>query len=92
MDSHAEVAFVPDVQARPQSPQFAAVSRGASQPLVGSPSQSPKPALQRTMAQAPAVHAEVALVSAQARPHWPQSASVSMGVSHPLLAAPSQSP
>jgi hypothetical protein len=47
-------AALGSAQTRPQAPQLAAVvSSAASQPLAAAPSQSPKPAAQRTTVQAP---------------------------------------
>jgi hypothetical protein len=79
-------------QAPPQRPQWAALVRvSTSQPLVGTPSQSAKPALQAPTRQAPAAQAAVALGSAQVRPHAPQLATVvARLVSQPLATAPSQ--
>jgi hypothetical protein len=84
----------PAAQAAPQPPQWALSLRvSTSQPLAALPSQSKKPAAQAAIAQAPAAQVEVALESAQARPHAPQFAAlVWVLTSQPLAAAPSQSP
>ena len=84
----------PARQAVPQAPQLAlSVRVSTSQPLAGSRSQSAKPAAQAATTHAPAVQAEVALGRAHTRPHAPQLvASALSSVSHPSVAAPSQSP
>jgi hypothetical protein len=79
-------------QALLQRPQCVAlVAKVTSQPLVGSPSQSPKPAAQ-VYSQRPAAHAATAPGRvAQAMPQPPQCATVLVvSVSQPLVALPSQ--
>lgn len=87
-------AMQPVVQVFPQRPQCAFdVKRLVSQPLLGFPSQSPKPALHAPIPQTPPVHAPVALAGAHARPHAPQCMVLDCSpVSHPFPALPSQSP
>jgi hypothetical protein len=68
----AQVALALErAQARPQAPQCVAlVWVLASQPLAGLPSQSPKPAAQRTTVHIPPAQPLAAtLASAQAAPH-----------------------
>jgi hypothetical protein len=82
------------LHARPQAPQLDGVARrSVSHPLRGSPSQSPKPALQLPTPHAPARQAAVALGTLHTRPQAPQCAvAVLVLVSQPLAASPSQSP
>jgi hypothetical protein len=63
-------------QVRPQTPQLAVVAlRSVSQPLAATPSQSPKPAAQRTTVHAPAAQPFAATwASAQSWPQLPQFA------------------
>jgi hypothetical protein len=84
----------PAGQAVPHAPQLAlSVAVLTSQPLVGSWSQSVKPAAQAMTAHAPRVQVEVALGSVHARPQAPQlEALEERSVSQPLGAVPSQSP
>jgi hypothetical protein len=92
---HAPIAHTrPAAQALPQAPQWAlAPARLTSQPLAASPSQSPKPAAQRSTRHAPPAQVAVALGRAQPRPHMPQWAAVTrVSTSQPLAASPSQSP
>jgi hypothetical protein len=81
-------------QARPHAPHAATVVfRSTSHPLVGAPSQSPKPTPQRVTAQLPMAQDEVAFARAQTRPHAPQlDGVIARLVSQPLAALPSQSP
>src|SRR5439155_1290992 len=74
--------------ARPQAPQLVAlVLRLASQPLVASPSQSPKPALHDSTLQAPPEHTSTAFCDEHGMPQAPQlAASVS------VLGSPPQAP
>jgi hypothetical protein len=61
----------------PQLPQFAVlVWRLTSQPLEGLPSQLPKFSAQLATAQAPALHAAVALARLHAAPQRPQLAAL----------------
>jgi hypothetical protein len=62
-----------------------------SQPLVGSPSQLPKPVLQDGT-QAPAVQATLPLRFVHFAPQAPQFVVVFRLVSHPFFGSPSQSP
>jgi hypothetical protein len=84
----------PAGHARPHAPQWAlSLWPRTSQPLAALRSQSRKPAAQAVTEHAPPEHAEVALGRAHARPQAPQFAAlVARFVSHPLVAAPSQSP
>ena len=68
------VQLWPVAQACPQVPQLLAlVLRLASQPLLVTLSQSPKPALHRTIVQVPAAQpSAAALASAHTVPHDPQ--------------------
>jgi hypothetical protein len=87
------VEFAGVGQARPHAPQCVAlVCVGASQPLVASPSQSAKSALQANP-QRPAAQAALALAGAgHTFPHAPQwVALVCVAASQPLVASPSQS-
>jgi hypothetical protein len=77
---HVAVPFMV-VHALPHAPQLTFVFSGDSQPLLGLPSQSPKPALQLTIAHVPVEHVEAALARLHAVPHPPQLASVLSGVS-----------
>jgi hypothetical protein len=81
--AHAPMAHAPDAHmalalgsahVRPQAPQLVALAvRSVSQPLAAAPSQSPKPPVQRTMAQAPAAQPLAAtLGSAQTVSQPPQ--------------------
>ncbi len=73
-DVHADVALA-RAHARPQAPQFAAlVFRLASQPVLATLSQSPKPASQRCTVQAPPPQPSVAWASVQTLPQLPQFA------------------
>jgi hypothetical protein len=64
----------------------------ASQPLLGSPSQSEKPCSQEASAHFPAAHDAAPWANAQATPQAPQSVSVVSDASQPFAATPSQSP
>ncbi len=79
-------------QAMPQVPQWETLVRvSVSQPLGALPSQSPKPAVQAAMPQAPAVQAAVALAKKQAPPQRPQcDGLLRVSTSQPLDASPSQ--
>lgn len=80
------------LQPTPQAPQLVFVSSWVSQPFEGSPSQSPQPALQ-AMAHFPETQLAVPFVELHALPHAPQfNGSVSVLVSQPFEASPSQSP
>jgi hypothetical protein len=76
--SQRPAAHVPEAlglaaQAIPQAPQCAAaVMVLVSQPLAGSPSQSPKPGLQPPTTQDPARQAPAAFGGLHARPQAPQ--------------------
>ena len=90
--AHTPVARA-GAQARPQAPQWAAaVLRSTSQPVVALPSQSPRPAGQRSP-QRPAVQVATPFgPDAQANPQAPQCAtSEAVSRSQPLTALPSQS-
>ena len=78
----------------PQRPQwFVVVRRLVSQPLVGSPSQSPKPTLQTPTPQRPSRHAAVPFGITHVRPQAPQFvALVCVSISQPFIAFMSQSP
>jgi hypothetical protein len=84
---------VPASQRCPHAPQLAlSPLRSASQPLVGLPSQSAKPASQLATAQRPALHEALAWGTAQRSPHPPQCAALdATKTSQPLRASPSQS-
>jgi hypothetical protein len=90
--AHDGVPFVAS-QALAQAPQLAAsTARFVSQPLAGSPSQSPKPALQLGL-QAPALHVVDPFGLTHALPQAPQFAAlVAKLTSQPLAAFKSQSP
>ncbi len=77
----------------PQAPQWVAlVPRLVSQPLLGSPSQSPKPSLQRARVHAPAAQPATPLATTHALPQAPQWAgAVASSTSQPLAGSPSQS-
>jgi hypothetical protein len=63
-------------QRLPQAPQWVSlVVRSASQPLLGSPSQSPRPALQAATAHCPLTQAAVPPATVQLRPQAPQWAT-----------------
>jgi hypothetical protein len=80
------------VHAMPHVPQFVSVLSGASQPLLATPSQLPKPALQLAIAQVPVPQVEVAFARLHATPQPPQFVSVFSAVSQPLAVTPSQLP
>jgi hypothetical protein len=85
--------LVPAPHGRPHAPQWALLARVlVSQPLLASPSQSPKPAA-HVRWHAPATHApRVLAVEAHARPHAPQCAAlVCRSASQPLFGFSSQS-
>ena len=91
--AHVEVALGAPGQTVPQAPQlFVAVRRLASQPLMGLPSQLPKPR-RHARAHPLLTHETVAFEPAmQTVPHAPQLAAlVCVLVSQPLVATPSQS-
>ena len=91
---HAAVALERVGHARPHAPQCAAVDeRSTSQPLAGSPSQSPKPG-RHVKPHALIAQTGSALGTAgHAIPHAPQCAAVTRtSVSQPFEASPSQSP
>jgi hypothetical protein len=90
--AHDGVAFA-GAHTLPQSPQDeVVVFRSTSQPSAGLPLQSPKPALQRSTVQVPAVHAAVAFPTRQALPQPPQLPTLDPRfTSQPLEATPSQS-
>ena len=77
-----------------QAPQLAlSVRVSTSQPLAGLPSQSAKPVAHAPTVHAPTRQIAIALGSAQARPHAPQWAGLTVSsASQPLVARPSQSP
>ncbi len=67
------VALKPPGQTFPQAPQWVEVpSVLVSHPFAAPRSQSAKPGLQSSTAQAPAVQTEVPFVTVHARPHCPQ--------------------
>lgn len=78
-------------QAAPHAPQFASVVSDVSHPLLGLPSQSPKPAAQ-TGAQAPPTQDVEPFAFVQIVPQAPQLLLVVVEVSQPFAAAPSQLP
>jgi hypothetical protein len=74
-------------------PQCAALDeRSVSQPLAALPSQSPKPALQRARAHAPAAQAATPLGKVHALPQRPQWATSVAKVTSHEAGLPSQSP
>jgi hypothetical protein len=78
----------------PQAPQFDELVRVLiSQPLLATPSQSAKPAVHDEIAQLDALQVGVALASEHFLPHAPQlfGSPVTVLISHPLVATPSQS-
>lgn len=77
----------------PQRPQCRGLFEVAvSQPVVESPSQSPKPLLQRSIAQAPMRHTAIALRTEQVRPQAPQfMLSARASTSQPFMGFMSQS-
>ena len=79
------------LHAAPQAPQLARVVVGVSQPLLSMPSQLAQPALHDEMEQMPLPQLAVALARLHGVPQVPQSLSVRMLVSHPLVTLPSQS-
>jgi hypothetical protein len=79
-------------QEAPHEPQFEAVPSGVSQPFIGLPSQSAKPALQLAIPQVPIVHEGVPFITVQARLHIPQCKGDSLRLaSQPFIGLPSQS-
>src|SRR5690606_21291870 len=82
-----EQSPVPPVgrQTAPQAPQFSVVSSGDSQPLLGSSSQSARPASQLVIWQLPLEQSPAAPSGAQRFPQETQSVAVSRGVSQTLL-------
>jgi hypothetical protein len=79
-DWHRAVAPPPAVQALPQVMQLAvSVARLASQPLAGSRSQSPKPALQLATPQVAIEQLAVPLAAVHRRPQAPQFAASDWG-------------
>jgi hypothetical protein len=73
------------------APQFAAlVVVFVSQPSATIPLQLPKPTVQVPSAQVPAAQVSVLFARSQTTPHAPQSVSVRMFFSQPLLGLPSQ--
>ncbi len=81
-------------QGAPQPPQCSRlVARSASQPLAGSPSQSPKPGVQASITHRPDSQRARALSGAHREPQAPQSVRlICRSTSQPLTASPSQSP
>lgn len=83
----------PNAQLLPHAPQFSLVDRSTSQPVVGSPSQLPKPSRHINW-QAPALHVPPTALAAapHTRLHAPQCCMLLlMSTSQPLEASPSQS-
>jgi hypothetical protein len=83
-----------ELQAAPQAPQLVAVvPRFVSHPLVGSRSQSAKPAVQVPRVHTPATHVSLAFARLQSCPHPPQWVRLVFRlVSHPSAPLPLQSP
>jgi hypothetical protein len=75
----------------PHAPQSVSVSKGSSQPLRTSRSQSPKPTPHDAIAQRPDTHAGVALANEQRAVQVPQCSVVSRRASQPFATLPSQS-
>jgi hypothetical protein len=94
LDEQPAVPFGGVAQTVPQAPQLATlVAVFTSHPSPAAALQSPKPALQEEMPQAPPVQAGVPLATEQATLQAPQWARVVLvSVSHPLEAVASQSP
>ena len=92
-DAQVCVATLGSAHTRPHAPQCATVVLVlVSQPLVTLPSQLPRPALQ-AMEHAPPLHVGVPPTFEQRLPQPPQCITlVSVLVSQPLVATPSQSP
>jgi hypothetical protein len=90
-EAHVAEPFATE-QPTPQPPQCVVLLSGVSQPLLALPSQLPKPVVQPASAHEPALHAAVPFAYEHDRPHIPQWLVEVSGVSHPLLALPSQSP
>jgi hypothetical protein len=86
-----ELVALARVQRTPQPPQLVELVSGASQPLVASPSQSPKPAAQRATPHAPLTQLGVPAVVEQILPQVPQLVTLLSDVSQPLAGLPSQS-
>jgi hypothetical protein len=85
---HTGVAPLQEV---PQAPQLVAALRSVSQPLECVPSQFANAALHMRIWHVPVSHVAAAFASAQDVPQPPQSVSVVVGRSQPLLGSPSQS-
>jgi hypothetical protein len=87
-----QVALPPLAEQRlSQLPHVSGELRLASQPFFGSPSQSSKPAAHLTL-QTPPLHVPLPFAGLHFAPHAPQlPAAVSVFVSHPFEASPSQS-
>ena len=73
------------------APHVSGFDKSASQPFLGLPSQSAKPAAHLLIAHSWCWQLAVALVSAHAEPHAPQLSSVLRSVSQPSLGSPLQS-
>jgi hypothetical protein len=81
------------VHGRSQPPQCPVdVNVFTSQPVAGSPSQSPRPASHASTAHVPVSHVSVAKGSAHVTPQAPQCASVLTRVSQPSSGSPLQLP
>jgi hypothetical protein len=81
------------LQALPQEPQLAVVSREDSQPVESTPSQSPHNVSQLTITQLPPeVHVSVAWARLQTCPQPPQLSIVTSSSSQPFESTPSQFP
>jgi hypothetical protein len=78
--------------AAPHAPQLTSVLRGVSQPLVASPSQLPKPLLQRPRVHVPVPQLAAALARVQPTPQPAQFVAVFNGCSQPLASFVSQLP
>ncbi len=93
-EAHVRVASQTGVGARqraPQPPQSVLVSRGVSQPLLVTRSQSSQPTSQLAISQPVGPQRETACESEQLTPQPRQSDVVSSAVSQPLPRSPSQS-
>jgi len=80
------------VQATLQPPQSVSERSDRSQPLLATPSQSSKFALQVVISHVPVAQLSPAFGRLQATPQPPQLVSVVSEVSHPLVVVPSQLP
>jgi len=80
--AHPSVAFA-SAHVRPHPPQWATVLLVlTSQPLAGTPSQFPNPAVQLATPHIPLAQFGVAFASTHARPHAPQLATLVWVLTH----------